>query len=181
MYYYFAKFIFWLIRWKIVGSIPSDIKKCVIIVAPHTSNYDFVLGRIACWQMKIKASYLIKQEAFKFPFGAILKALGGIPVNRSKSSTMVGHVVKHINETEKINIVVTPEGTRKKVEKWKKGYYFFAMAANIPIALAFIDYQKKEGGIGPILYPTGDYDKDYQIIHDFYKDIKGRHPEKFTI
>lgn len=181
MFHYLAKFIFWLLRWKIVGNIPHDIKKCVIIVAPHTSNYDFVLGRIACWYMKINASYLIKQEAFKFPMGIILKALGGIPVNRSKSSTLVSNVVKHINESKNIYIVVTPEGTRKKVEKWKKGYYFFATAANIPIALGFIDYEKKVGGIGPILFPTGDYDKDYQVIHDFYLNIKGKHPERFTI
>lgn len=181
MFHYLSKFVFWLLGWKIVGNIPSDIKKCVIIVAPHTSNYDFVLGRIACWYLKIKASYLIKQEAFKFPYGILLKALGGIPVNRGKSSTMVSNVVKHINEAERIAIVVTPEGTRKKVDHWKKGYYFFATAADIPIALGFIDYQKKEGGIGPILYPTGDYEKDYQVIHEFYKNIKGRHPERFFV
>ena len=180
MFYYLAKFFFWLIGWKVIGAIPKDIKKCVIIVAPHTCNFDFVLGRISCWYLKIKANYLIKEEAFKFPFGFLLKALGGLPVNRLKGSTIVSQVVKHINESENINIVITPEGTRKKVEKWKKGYYFIASAANIPIALGYIDYSKKQGGIGPIIYPTGNYEKDYALIRDFYIKIKGRHPERFN-
>jgi len=167
--------------WKITGSIPPEVNKCILIVAPHTSSTDFAIGRLACWYMKIDASFLIKKESFKGLFGLFLKALGGVPVDRDKGSSIVHQVVKLINNSKKICIIITPEGTRKLVKNWKKGYYFIATEAKIPIVFGFVDYAKKSGGVGPTFYPSGDYEKDFEVIANFYRGMKGKHPENFNL
>jgi 1-acyl-sn-glycerol-3-phosphate acyltransferase len=176
-----GKFLFYAIGWKIVGSIPDSIKKCVIIAAPHTSNWDFYVGRIAYWALGVPVKFLIKKEAFDNPLGGLLVKMGGIPVDRKKSTNLVDQVASLFNHHEILNIVVAPEGTRKLSKNWKKGYYFIALKAKVPMVLGFVDYKNKEGGFGPIIYPSGDYEKDILQIEAFYKTKTARHPENFNL
>ena len=176
-----AKLILKIWGWKIYGCIPPNINKCVIIVLPHTSNYDFVIGRLAYFSLGIKAHFLIKREAFKFPVSGLLKAMGGIPVDRGKRNNMIDEIAGLFKKRKSLYVVITPEGTRKLVRKWKKGFYLIAEKANVPIALGYIDYAKKEGGVGPTIIPKGDYNKDLIEIENFYKTITPRHPEKFNL
>jgi len=171
-----------LIGWKIKGSLPEGIKKCVIIAAPHTSIRDFIIGRAAFYSMGInKISFLIKKEMFTFPLGVLIKTLGGIPIDRSNSGNMVNVIGKMFKEKESLLLIITPEGTRKYVENWKKGFYLIAQQAEVPIVLSYVDYEKKEGGIGTILHPTGNYEEDLKVIQEFYKDKTAKYPEMFSL
>lgn len=177
----FSRFILSLFGWHIKGSIPANIRKCVIIAAPHTSNIDFVIGRLAYYVLGVPVKFLIKKESFKGPIGWLLKKMGGIPVDRSRSNNLVDQIAHLFTTADQLNVVITPEGTRKLVKTWKKGYYYIALKANIPIVLGFLDYKRKETGFGPLLYPTGDYEKDFQKIKAFYEDKTARFPEKFNL
>jgi 1-acyl-sn-glycerol-3-phosphate acyltransferase len=176
-----GKLILRLLGWKVIGEMPDGIRKCIMIEAPHTSNIDFILGRLAFYQLGINARFLIKKELFKFPLGGILKAMGGIPVDRGKKNNMVDYVADLFSKTDELVVIITPEGTRKYNAHWKKGFYHIALKANVPILLGFIDYKKKEGGIGPKIYPTGDYEKEFALIEDFYKDKTACHPENYNL
>ncbi len=177
----FAKLIFLLAGWKVVGGLPHGIRKCVVIVAPHTSQWDFIIGRLAFFVLGIRVKFLIKQEAFKHIMGPLLKFLGGIPVDRSKPNNMVEQVSDLYNQYESLYIVITPEGTRKLVTNWKRGYYYIALRAEVPIALGFLNYQDKHCGIGRIMIPSGDYESDFEQIEAFYRGQHARHPEKFNL
>jgi len=176
-----ARFCLRLFGWHIHNVIPVGTKKAVIIAAPHTSNWDFFIGRFAYWAVGVDIQFLIKKEAFKFPYAGLLKMAGGIPVDRSKNNKMVEQITEMLNQSETFFIMITPEGTRKPNPHWKKGFYHIAMAAGVPIAIGYLDYAKKEGGIGKMFYPTGDYDKDIKEIKDFYRDKTARHPERFAL
>lgn len=177
----FANLILKLAGWKIVGKIPQDVKKCVIIAAPHTSNWDFVIGRLAYWSLGVPVKFLIKKEAFNHPLGSLVKKMGGIPVDRKKSTNLVDQVAALFQEYEILNVIVTPEGTRKLVHNWKRGYYYIALKAEVPLVLGFADYNKKEAGFGPVFHPSGDYDKDIIEIEDFYKKLTAKYPEQFNL
>lgn len=177
----FSNFILRLFGWDTSGAIPPGIKKAIIIVAPHTSYWDFVIGRLTFWGSKVKIRVLIKKEVFVFPLGFLLKKLGGLPVARGKKNNMIDEVVGLFDEAESLVVVITPEGTRRLVRQWKKGFYLIALAAKVPIALGYIDYANKKGGVGPVLYPSGDYEKDMKFINEFYHDKTGKHPEKFNL
>lgn len=176
-----AKFILWLSGWKLVGEKEAHMNKCVFIEAPHTSMWDFLWGRLGLWQLGIKVKFFIKKEMFVFPLGPILKFLGGIPVDRGKNSKMVDQIVEMFNKSETFSLVITPEGTRKYTEHWKKGFYYIAVKANVPIYLGYLNYEKKEGGAGKIFYPTGNYEKDLVEIQEFYKDKVAKYPENFHL
>lgn len=176
-----ATFILKIIGWEISGQIPEHVKKVVLIQAPHTSLWDFVIGRIVFWYYGYNVRLLIKKEAFKWPFGGMMKALGGIPVNRRKNEKTVDAVARMVNEHNDIVLVITPEGTRKRVDNWKRGFYYIALKAEVPIALGWIDYPVKQGGIGPTFYPSGDFEKDFKMIEDFYQGYRGKHPERFNL
>ena len=170
-----------LFGWHTNGHLPQGVDKAVVIVAPHTSTWDFVIGRLTFFGTKPRLRFLIKKEAFFFPFGYFLKWLGGVPVDRGKKNYMVENVAELYNKYKSIIVVITPEGTRRMARHWKKGFYMIAMEAKVPIALAYIDYEKKTGGIGPLIHPTGDFDKDMEFIYDFYRDITACHPERFHL
>lgn len=176
-----SKFVLNLFGWRTDGSLPGGIIKAVVISAPHTSNWDFVIGRLTFFAIRINIRFLIKEEAFSFPMGWLLKKLGGIPVVRDATNRSVDQVVKLFRDQESLIVVITPEGARRRVDRWKKGFYLIAQRANVPIALAYIDYKLKRGGIGPVFMPTGDYEKDLQFITDFYRNINARHPERFNL
>ncbi|MCF8297571.1 MAG: lysophospholipid acyltransferase family protein [Saprospiraceae bacterium] len=176
-----SKFILSLFGWKITGSFSKDIKKCVLVIAPHTSNWDFVIGRLAFWILKLDVKFLIKQEFFKFPIKRIILGLGGVPVNRTKSSNVVSSTVEMFDKSEALIITITPEGTRSLVKNWKKGFYYVATQAKVPLVLGFLDYKKKEAGIGPLIYPSGNYKEDFEKIEEFYKGKNARFPEQFNL
>lgn len=176
-----ATLILRVLGWKINNVIPPGTKKCIIAVAPHTSYWDFVIGRLAYWKMGIKAKFLIKREAFKFPFNILLKNLGGIPVDRGKSNKMVDQIADMFKKSKELIVVITPEGTRKPVKHWKKGFYYIANKAQVPIALAYINWGKKEGGVGKIMDPNGNIDEQLAEMMDFYRTMVGKHPERFKL
>ncbi len=167
--------------WEITGKIPPEIKKAVIIVAPHTSLWDFVIGRIAFWYLNVEVKFMIKSEAFKWPFGYFLRKLGGVPVKRGRPAYLLLQILKMFNNNDSFFTVITPEGTRSLVKEWKRGFYEIATKAGVPIILAFIDYKYKKGGLGPVFYPTGDYEKDLKEIEKFYMRFHGKHPERFNL
>ena len=166
-----------MIGWRREGSLP-DIPKYVIIVAPHTSNWDFPIGLAFAFDLKLKGYWLGKDSMFRWPFHGFFRWLGGIPIDRSRSSDVVAQIVKLFNERAKLTMVVAPEGTRKKVAYWKSGFYHIARGAEVPVVLAFIDYLKKAGGIGPVFKPTGNIETDMEFIRSFYEKVTGKYPEK---
>jgi 1-acyl-sn-glycerol-3-phosphate acyltransferase len=176
-----SKIILHLFGWHTNGKLPPGITQAVMIVAPHTSTWDFIIGRLTFYGTGPKLRVLIKKEAFIFPLNILLKALGGVPVDRGKKNNMVENVASLFKVHKSLVVVITPEGTRRLSRHWKKGFYLIALEAGVPIALAFIDYRNKTGGVGPLLYPSGDFDRDMTIIYDFYRDKTARHPENFFL
>ena len=176
-----ARIILKIWGWKLNGIIPPGVNKCVVVAVPHTSNVDFFVGRLAYFAIGVKLTFLIKKEVFVFPFGGILRAWGGIAVDRGKNNNMIDQVVELFNQNDSLYVLITPEGTRKLAHRWKKGFYHIALQANVPIAMGYADYAKKEAGVGPVIYPSGNYEEDLKIIQDFYRNITARYPEKFNL
>lgn len=177
-----ARIILRLLGWNIYVRVPLDqYPKAVIIMAPHTSNLDFVIGRLGFYLHGLPPKILIKKEAFKHVLGLLLRKMGGIPVDRGHSQNTVKKITREFHRHERFYLLITPEGTRSLVKQWKKGFYFIALTAKVPIFLGFLDYRKKEGGIGMLLHPTGDFEADFKIIQDFYRSKHGRHPSKFNL
>lgn len=174
----FARFLLWMFGWKVDETTPKGVKKCVVVMGPHTSNWDFIIGRLAFMSYSIKGTFLIKKELFFFPLGFFLKKLGGIPVDRKGRNKLTDTAVNYFNENETMFMVFAPEGTRSYNPKWKKGFYYIAQKANVPIYIAYVDYKKKIGGFHSLFEPTGDFDKDVVHIKNILKQYKGRFPEK---
>ncbi|WP_157670505.1 lysophospholipid acyltransferase family protein [Chitinibacter sp. GC72] len=162
--------------WKIEGEFP-DLPKYVLIGAPHTSNWDFPVGIAICFARRQKVYWMGKHTLFWGPLGPIARWLGGIPVDRRQSNSLVEQMVQVFGEHEQLVVAIPPEGTRKKVEKWKTGFYYIALGSQLPIVLGFIDFGRKVGGCGEVFYPTGDLEADMAKIRAFYAPIKGKNPE----
>lgn len=185
MLYYVARFLFFLSGWKVKGQLPPEVKKCVMIAAPHTSNWDLFYARTAFFIMGVPIRYTIKREMMSvFPLNYILKWLGAIPVERDKSKaqkagqgSMVHAMAKLFKDRDELVIMVTPEATRKFVKKWKTGFYQVALRAQVPIVLGYLDYSNKYAGIGPVVYPSGNLQEDMEEILTFYNSIRGKFPE----
>lgn len=167
-----------LFGWKVAGRIPQEIKKCIMIAAPHTSNWDFLFARCAFYIMGVDVRYTIKKEAMIGPLGWMLAKMGAIPVDRSRNNSLVQFMIDILEESEKMVIMVTPEGTRKYQPRWRRGFYMTAVGANVPIVLGYLDYAKKEAGVGPVFYPTGDVDADIEEIKKFYRTKTGKYPKQ---
>lgn len=155
----------------------AHLKKFVIIVGPHTSNWDFVILLAYRHLLRLKSGFLGKKELFVPPFGFIFRKLGGIPVDRKQSKNIVDDVVKIVEASETFIIALSPEGTRKKVDKLRTGFYFIAAKARIPIVMVGLDYRNKTIRLSDPLLPS-DQARDFEKIFDFYRHIEGRHPEK---
>ena len=166
----------WTLLWR--DQFPD---KCVICVAPHTSNWDFIYGQLTSVALQLRSRFLMKKEWFFFPMGYLLRALGGIPVNRGKNRSLVDAMIEEFGNHNVLRLSITPEGTRKRTSKWKKGFYHIALGAKIPILMAYIDYEKKEIGLTELFTPTGDQEKDFDFIRNFYKDKTGLIPQNFTL
>ncbi|WP_054697316.1 1-acyl-sn-glycerol-3-phosphate acyltransferase [Syntrophomonas palmitatica] len=176
----FVGYCFFSAGWINTGDIPAEVENCVIVFAPHTSNIDFVLGVATFIIRGIRVRILIKDDWFFFPFGPILKSLGGVPVARDKSQNFVDYMACLLTRERDMRIIVCPEGTRKAVTQWKTGFYYAALKAGVPLVLTSLDYRKKIARIGNTFYPTGDYVADMTPVQDFYRDVHPRHPEGFN-
>jgi len=173
-----ARGILRLLGWKIDERTPEGIKKCVICMGPHTSNWDFIIGRLAFVSYGVKVKLLIKKEAFRPPFGWLVRAMGGIPVDRNKKNiNLTDQAVQYFENNETMFMLFTPEGTRSYNANWKKGFYYIAQKAQVPIYIGYLDYSTKRGGFHSLFEPTGDVDADIRAIKMILKDFKGKHPE----
>ena len=176
-----------LMGWKIDNHWDLNINQCVMIAAPHTSNWDALYARLALKALGVNVRITIKDSYMKFPLGPFVRAMGGIGINRRPKKegearpSMVDLMSDLFKTHEKLVMLVTPEATRAKQEKWKTGFYHVAINAGVPIALAYMDYDKKTTGIGKIIYPTGDYEKDMAEIMAFYAQINPKFPELFSV
>ena len=178
--------IFKLTGWKKDDNIPAPIKKCIIIAAPHTSNWDFwyCMATFKIYNLRIR--FTVKKEWMRFPFNLLMKPLGAIGIDRTPRGPnnerpgFVDIMTGLFNANEELIIVITPEGTRSKNEKWKTGFYHVAKAANVPILLGYVDYKKKVAGIGQIIY-VSDYATDMKKIMAFYKTIHPKFPQNFAV
>ncbi len=166
--------------WHLKAELPA-LKKYIVIVAPHTSNWDFYFGIAAKFYLKLKARWLGKHTIFRWPVKRLLLALGGIPVDRSKKSGIVDQIARIFQESDEMILGLAPEGTRKRVTRWRTGFYYIALKARVPILIAYIDYQKKEIGTGPLINPSGDIKKDFQVIRQFYQNIHPLKPQLFAL
>lgn len=171
---------FWLAGWKIDGTIPSHIKKCVIIGAPHTSSWDFPLGMATLEILKIDIRYLYKKELHVFPLKFIFDKSGGIPIDRSVKGKWVNNIVELFNSSDALFFVIAPEATRSDATRWKSGFYHIAVGANVPILMGYLDYKTKTAGFGPVLYPTGDIVMDFKEIKSFYSAKVGKNDAHFN-
>ncbi len=161
-----------LVGWKAVGKEIED-RRLVLIAAPHTSNWDFPLMLLVVLKLRLKIFWMGKHTLFPFPLGWLMKWLGGIPINRSKSHNVVNETVNRYKQEEDLVILIPPEGTRKRVEKWKTGFYHIANAAEVPILLGYVDAAKKEAGLADFFHTTGDLESDMQEIRAFYASKQG--------
>jgi 1-acyl-sn-glycerol-3-phosphate acyltransferase len=172
-----CRFIYKLIGWKIIGALPPD-KKFIIIVAPHTSNWDFPIGLGARFIEGRKVNFLAKKQLFFFPLGLFLKAVGGIPIDRAKKGNTVEQVSALFGQSDALILAITPEGTRGPVTRWKEGFYHIACKAQVPLVMLGPDYSTKEIRIEPPFWPSGDIAKDLPIILEYFRTIKGCYPKE---
>ena len=166
-----------ILGWKKTGQAP-DIPKFILIVAPHTSNWDLFYGILLAFTFKLDARFIAKKELFRGPFSCLMKWLGGLPIDRTSSGHIVSQMTAVFNERKNFILALAPEGTRHKVDGWKSGFYHIAVSARVPIQLGYLDYATKTGGAGPLFYPTGDLNYDIKIIRDFYATVRGKYPDQ---
>ena len=180
------RFIFKISGWTLKPELPKEVHRCVMLAAPHTSNWDFIYARAAFDMYKVPVRFTVKKEFNIFPFNIILNALGAIWIDRSpkkpgeKRPSMVQVMTDIFKTHEEMSVMVTPEGTRSLRTKWKTGFYHVAKNAGVPICLGYVDFAKKEAGVGKVIYPSGDYEADMREIVAFYKTKGPCHPEKFS-
>ena len=174
-----------LFGWKFDLPPADDLKRlhhCVLIEAPHTSIYDFLLGAACVWRMGLNARFFIKKEFFVFPLRHFLKWSGALPIDRgNKNNHMVDKAVEAFGKNDDFTVIITPEGTRKQVKRFKRGFYEIATNANVPIAITYINYKTRHMGVGPLIMPSGDFDADMRIILNFYSNVAPRNDKGWNI
>ncbi|MCP4166130.1 MAG: glycerol acyltransferase [Chloroflexi bacterium] len=165
-----------LVGWQMeVEALPPD--KCIVVGAHHTTNWDFFAMLMLMFTSNLRFSWLGKDSAFRGPFAPIFRALGGIPVDRSSSQGLVKQMADAFAGTASLQLAISPEGTRTKSRRWRTGFYYIAVTAGVPIVLGYVDYPRKIIGLGPIIIPSGDINRDLELINDFYAGITGKYPE----
>jgi 1-acyl-sn-glycerol-3-phosphate acyltransferase len=161
--------------WTLEGEMSPHISKCVVIAAPHTSNWDLPNMLMVALALNINICWVGKHTLFRFPFGFLMRWLGGVPLDREKSFDAVTRYAQTIvSSPSQCMLAIAPSGTRKQGVSWKTGFYYIAKKARVPIVMAYMDYKTKKSGIGNIFYPTIDDKKDIKTIQDFYKTMKGK-------
>ncbi len=166
--------------WKIQGQLPVNGRKSVLIAAPHTSNWDLPYTLMVAFALRLNVYWMGKQSLFKAPFRGVMLWLGGIPIQRESSNNVVEASIAAIKNADgPVQLIVPPEGTRSKARYWKTGFYYIALGANVPIVMAYMDYARKESGLGPVFEPTGNIEADMVTIQAFYAPFKGKNPDQF--
>ncbi len=184
----FSKAFLKMNGWKLAAEPPKEIfDKCVMICAPHTSNWDYPIALSIMSQLGIKARYAIKKELMGFPLGALFRSLGGISIDRSKRKegeerpSTVKVIANLFKEHDSLCMMIAAEGSRSLRTEWKTGFYYIALEAKVPICLGYLNYETKEGGFGMVIYPSGDIEKDMDLIMKFYEDKVPKKKEKFSL
>jgi len=175
-----GKFILFIFGWKTKINKENLVKKCVMIAAPHTSNWDLVFAMAFYWKEGIESSFFIKDDWTKGFVGFFIKKIGGIGVTKGKKNNLVDFAVNNFKEREEFILLVPAEATRNRVSKWKKGFYVIAQKSNVPVSLGYLDYKKKEAGIGPIIKLSDNFEEDMIKIQDFYKEISAKYPDNYN-
>ena len=166
--------------WTVSGSLPAEHPKCVLIAAPHTSNWDLPYTLMVAFALRLNVYWMGKQQIFRWPFGPVMRWLGGISVNREQSSNLVAASAAALVAADgPVQLIVPPEGTRSKTRYWKTGFYWIAHTAKMPIVMAYMDYERKLSGLGPTFVPSGDIEADMVKIKAFYAQFKGKNASQF--
>lgn len=168
-----------LTGWRVEGALPANTPKSVLIAAPHTSNWDLPYTLMVCFVLRLTPYWMGKASIFKAPFGGVMRWLGGIAVDRSKSNNLVAASAEAIRAADfSLQLIVPPQGTRSETNQWKTGFYYIAQAAQVPIVMAYMDYPNKRSGLGPMFVPTADVAVDMAAIQAFYAPFTGKNPPK---
>lgn len=171
-----ARFLFWLTGWKTDGELPS-LPRFVVIAAPHTSYWDAIVMLTAGCHFNVKFSWMVKDAVFFFPLGIIVRWFGGIPIDRTKRSNVVGQATDVLRNSKSLFLAVSPEGTRHNSDHWKTGFYHIARGAGVPLVFGYVDYARKVAGLGPVFEPTGDIAADFETFAAFYDKVTPKFPE----
>jgi len=166
--------------WKVVGEFP-DIKKSIVIFAPHTAHIDAFYGKLGFKELGIKYMFLSKKELFFFPMNLVMKKFGSMAVRGVKGKNAIYQVADILNQADELHVVISPEGRISKVNNWNKGFYYMAVKAKVPIVVGFIDYEKKQIGVKSTIYDLSNYDEVIMQINERYKGVKGKNPEDFVL
>lgn len=176
---FIPKTILKLIGWRVEVTLPEE-KEFVLIGAHHTSNWDFPIAILVFWTLDLKIHWVGKVQLFRGPLHYLFTALGGIPVDRSAANGFIDQIAERFNQSEKMVLTIAPEGTRKKTDHWKTGFYYIALKAKVPICLGYIDYANRTTGFSQMIIPSGDIEKDFEKIKLFYQNKSGKYPEKHS-
>ena len=169
-----------LTGWKVVGKLPANAAKSVLIAAPHTSNWDLPYTLMVAFVLRLNVYWMGKASLFRPPYRGVMMWLGGIPVDRAQSNNLVAASSAAIMQaTGQLQLIVPPEGTRSGTRYWKTGFYYIALGAGVPIVMAYLDYDKKIGGLGPVFQTTVDVETDMTAIKAFYAGVKGKNADQF--
>lgn len=173
-----AKLIYFkILGWKVVGNTnfsKDTIKKAVLISAPHTHNFDFIIGLLLRKVVDLKSNYLGKKELFVWPIGYYFRAVGGVPVDRKNKENKVETIAKLFDDKEEFRLTLAPEGTRSKVDNWRTGFYYIAKKANVPIIMFTLDYQNKQNKVSRPFYPTDNIEEDFKYMKSFFSGVRGK-------
>jgi len=178
-----SRLSYWILKqlgWTFHVDLP-DIKKYVAIAAPHTSNWDFPLGILAAKAINLKVHWLGKHSLFRWPYGWFFRLIGGTPIHRDGGKNYKQQLTELFNRSESLVLALAPEGTRSKTDHWKTGFHSIAHAANVPILMGYLDYGNKQVGIGGMLYPSEDIEADFELVREYYRDRRGKFPEKESL
>lgn len=178
-----ARCSYWILKklgWTLHVDMPK-INKFVAIAAPHTSNWDFPLGILAAKAIKLKVHWLGKHSMFRWPFGWFFRVIGGIPIHRDGGQNYMQQMTDLFNRSESMVLALAPEGTRSKTDHWKTGFHSIARAANVPVLMAYLDYENKQVGLGGLFYPSDDIEADFSLIREYYRNRRGKNPEKESL
>lgn len=170
-----ARWILKLFGWSLEYADPGT-RKYVLIFAPHTSNWDFPVGLLAAWALDLRVHWMGKDSLFRSPLGPLFRAWRGIPVDRGRAGNSIEKMAERFAEKDRFVLAIAPEGTRSATDHWKSGFWYIARAAQVPVAMAYIDYPRKQVGLGRTFTPGEDLEHDFQQIRDFYADRRGRYP-----
>jgi hypothetical protein len=161
--------------WHVEGG-PPDVRKAVVVAYPHTSGWDLPFTLAVSFVLGVRFNWIGKHTLFKAPFGPFFRFLGGVPVDRGGRHNAVTATAELLREHDELLVIIAPEGTRGKAKRWRTGFYYIALAADVPIVCGFLDYEKKCGGFGHVFRPSGDIEADWAALRDFYAGVKGKHP-----